>query len=772
MIHRYISAALAGSRHNQRKEAVGVAPAFVSAPAIIGQPVPGTPVSFTPGTMTGVPSPTALNQWLLDGANITGATSLTYTPVAGDVGHLLAVRQTAQNGVNPAANSVSASVLVALAPAKTADPVIIGTPTVGTAVAASAGSYGGTPAATRQSSQWTVAGVVVASASGATAAAYTPVPADVSKALIYSEVFGNVAGSALGTSAAVSIAAAPPPPSLGIALFFTDIDSGPKTSANKTNGRGCWVTLFGRGFGSTRGTGTVFLGGAEVAGYTSWSDTKIVIELGAANATGNFTVTNDAGQAVTGVYTKPYVNTFDFTVNTKPIFFITKTGTNGTGTEANPFVDAAGRLGGANFVAGGIYYFRGSGSQASPSVYTNRLVVTDWGDAVINVNTAHSSVAGTNTAYVAYPGEFAQLGSPTGIAVFQGGGDSGPESLSQNSIDATGHYFTFANFILRSTDGLISHGAPTSNAPPNNTYILNRGSRGCRVVNNDFSYTSNTNNQSGMCAVGGNGFRILGNLFARPLSTPPFFNQMHAVYIQLGASDGDVAFNTFTQLNLGATVQIHSDHFFPYIGVRIHNNRWINTNTAVYTMRGVTCGDASGTTTIEIYNNLFYGVGEPGAFSSINAFSGQWKVHGNTFINDRGGKLVNMSNVVGVNDTYPEKPTWSQPIVDLRNNIIILTGGTYTSHDFGSTNAQITASRNVWNGGGAVPSFDATGIAGAALLVNTASAATLDATLQDTSPARNAGTTTGVLAAALATDINGAPRPQGVAVDIGAYERA
>src|SRR5512143_896495 len=75
----------------------GGVPYFGSSPVVLGTPTVGSPVSYTAGTVTGSPTPTRTQQWLLDGQPISGATAPTYTPIAGDAGHLLSVRQTETN---------------------------------------------------------------------------------------------------------------------------------------------------------------------------------------------------------------------------------------------------------------------------------------------------------------------------------------------------------------------------------------------------------------------------------------------------------------------------------------------------------------------------------------------------------------------------------------------------------------------------------------------------------------------------------------------------
>ena len=94
--------------------AVPSAPAFTDAPVIDATPVVGAAASFTRGTAGGYPTPTRTQQWMLDGSDISGATGLTYTPVAGDVGKTLTLRDTATNASAPSGvSSTSAGRTVA-----------------------------------------------------------------------------------------------------------------------------------------------------------------------------------------------------------------------------------------------------------------------------------------------------------------------------------------------------------------------------------------------------------------------------------------------------------------------------------------------------------------------------------------------------------------------------------------------------------------------------------------------------------------------------------
>lgn len=79
------------------------APVNTAAPTITGSPRVGSPTMSSPGTWTGYPAPTYTYQWRIATtsggtyADISGATSSTYTPVSADEGKFLKVRVTAAN---------------------------------------------------------------------------------------------------------------------------------------------------------------------------------------------------------------------------------------------------------------------------------------------------------------------------------------------------------------------------------------------------------------------------------------------------------------------------------------------------------------------------------------------------------------------------------------------------------------------------------------------------------------------------------------------------
>lgn len=80
-----------------RAVSAGTPPVNTVAPAITGTAQVGQTLTTTNGTWTGTATITFTRQWLAAGVPISGATALTYVPVAGDVGKVITCRVTATN---------------------------------------------------------------------------------------------------------------------------------------------------------------------------------------------------------------------------------------------------------------------------------------------------------------------------------------------------------------------------------------------------------------------------------------------------------------------------------------------------------------------------------------------------------------------------------------------------------------------------------------------------------------------------------------------------
>jgi Periplasmic copper-binding protein (NosD) len=89
----------------------------------------------------------------------------------------------------------------------------------------------------------------------------------------------------------------PPPPTSGApAILFTDVEAGPVSGGS--NNLGVPIAIFGKGFGTTRGTSKVTIGGVEVASYLIWGQNNannsaldmIVVQPGAISTSGSVVV--------------------------------------------------------------------------------------------------------------------------------------------------------------------------------------------------------------------------------------------------------------------------------------------------------------------------------------------------------------------------------------------------------------------------------------------------------------------------------------------------
>jgi len=457
--------------------------------------------------------------------------------------------------------------------------------------------------------------------------------------------------------------AAPPPaspptptPTTGAArIFFTDLDSGPATGG--LNDKGAFVTLYGKGFGASRGTSTVTFGGSAVDSYVSWSDKKIVVQLGAAAKTGAVVVGTASGAS----------NSVPFTVRPGAIYFVSPSGT-GSGSFTAPMSPKAAY---AAIAPGVTFYFRGGS-------YTAQYGQLGWSDFSYVIGASKSGTAGNPVAFVGYPGE---------TASFSGYGTFG----LRDSSETVGNYLTIANLTMKCPEQCVGSGANTNAGGE----AAKSGGKAVRVVGNVMSATYSHNTQTGILTVGNDGWRIYGNELKDTGTTPPI-NNNHAIYIQVGSSDVDVGWNYLHNLRMGHVIQVHTDTPFKYENVRIHDN--LITAVKRGDSRGINVGEVLPGTYGSIYNNVLSNLG--GDFSAVALYGGDWKVHNNTFagINATAGMLL-MNSDLGT------------PTADVRNNVFVSDGASpYVGFLYGTKQSQVTASGNVYFGKGAGPAFDAAAV--------------------------------------------------------------
>jgi hypothetical protein len=135
---------------------IGFAPVNTTAPEVTGSPVVGVATVATVGTWDGNPTPDLSYQWqkcpsavdLARCAAISGANTISYTPVTADAGAFLRIKVTASNmsGTAVAYSAVSASYPVASRPAISTAPTLTGGITQGTTLTATKGTWTGVPA--------------------------------------------------------------------------------------------------------------------------------------------------------------------------------------------------------------------------------------------------------------------------------------------------------------------------------------------------------------------------------------------------------------------------------------------------------------------------------------------------------------------------------------------------------------------------------------------------------------------------------------------------
>ena len=218
-------------------------------PTIVGTAQTGKKLTAVRGDWSGGKPASFAYQWQrcdAAGANcsaIPGATSLTYTEAADDIGHALNVLVTAETlggfatAVSPATAAVTNAGGAAARPAATASPAIAGTAMIGQTLTTTAGGWTGAP--TSYAYQWqrctgepTPVCVAIV---GAVAASYTLTPDDLNATVKAVVTATGRGGSTSAPSAATAVVvAAPVPPPVPDSLVAAAGAAGAVTTADAT----------------------------------------------------------------------------------------------------------------------------------------------------------------------------------------------------------------------------------------------------------------------------------------------------------------------------------------------------------------------------------------------------------------------------------------------------------------------------------------------------------------------------------------------------------
>ena len=520
-------------------------------------------------------------------------------------------------------------------------------------------------------------------------------------------LFVFFAGLICFSFSASAFAASPP------TLFFTDLESGPKTGGE--NGNGAFVTLYGNNFGTSP---TVTVGGGQaiikLAPVTYLWYQKMTIQLGASAATGNIVVTNSNGSS----------NGLPFTVRSGNIYFVATTGSDSAaGTFAAPW-KTLGYAQGA-IAAGDIIYARNGVIATNDGAVYNAALILGTAGTTDNVK-----------AFVAYPGETATIGSVSGQ-------DRGLMLCNGLSACSNGSYWVVSNFVLR--------GATFS--------ILNRGNGHNRFVGNDISCPNGDGAaacvevvDSGYVDMYGNHVHDVGNSSSQKM--------YHAIYYSSGANSSHetLAWNSIHDVLGCRGFQIHVDGGPAMTDLHFHDNM-------VYNIR---CDGVNFSTVnpdagvVEAYNNVIYNAGKgpdpSDGTSSYTCFrvqgsatSASVDLFNNTLYNCGSGGSD--SSTQGAYNIYIK--------TRLRNNVVLQANGKpyYASASYSCST--LSGQNNIYFGSSLLTCANVTGNINAnPLFVSTSIP---DFHLQSSSPAIGAGTAI----SGLLYDIEGYPRA--IPLDLGAY---
>ncbi len=506
-------------------------------------------------------------------------------------------------------------------------------------------------------------------------------------------------------------------------IFFTDLESGPN-SGGENNG-GAVVTIYGKNFGASRGASKVAIGGGEVVAYKQWGAShqwyeKIAVQIGSAARSGNLVVTVNGRPS----------NAVPFTVRGGNIYFLGPNGSDSNdGGYAKPWRNAPTAR--DRMKAGDIVYLLDGFSQTNDDGqgWNTPLLFRSGGGADAPLT------------WAAYPGATVTLGSTTG----PGFGIRMTDREPFGNIVFAG--IRFRGSIVGALIGGVAPGGP-----------------GYRFIANDFE------GRSSSCFITQVTRNLVfhGNTAHDCGATSKTPELEHGVYFSTDSNGIDMGWNTVANIPSCRGIQVHSSPLegttsgFNQYTIKIHHNVIRDTFCDGIVLATVDPSKGS----VEVYNNLFLRAGygtpiqehgffscfySPGTTNQGAAGSGNVELYNNTMVNCGNAKAGAGWSAGVVNGGQNAKLG-----IRLRNNIVVNSPGVpYSLY------GPITGSNNLFfAGSGALPANLASSIA-----ADPQFRTNDDFHLKPGSPAADTGVGTGV-----AIDLDGAPRPAGAAMDLGAYE--
>lgn len=516
------------------------------------------------------------------------------------------------------------------------------------------------------------------------------------------------------------------------ALFFSDLESGPNTGGQ--DNKGAFVTIWGKNFGDTQNDSFVTIGEGRADNYPVWTDTKITFQLGEYAATGAIVVNTAEGTS----------NGLPFTVRDGAIYFVRTTGLDeNSGTWESPWrtIVRAKR----NIAAGDIVYIGDGVEQTQRDDY----------NAAVNLDS--SGTADKPKALIAYPGAAVLVGSPDLGRGFH-------NWITGEGL--AGDYWVISQLMITGRD----------NAVPCTT--------GFRIVGNKIS-TPRGDGLTAATYTEGSHVRILGNEYyecGNAASSKSYDIISLSNHTGAEISDIEIGWNIIRDSLANRAIQIYADGsgHADIAEIRIHDNVIANIRGNAVNINNHASGK------IYLYNNIFYKCGRgPDPYDGLTNYAGVYIGGGlETYKNDAS---VYLFNNIFYDCGYARRPQDSGLLfidenfagdAHVKNNIFCSNGEIWQPYMvLGSKDPASDSIANVFYNGRQrpfifipfdsnwrVPAWDRKALVADPLFVD---AEDYDFHLKADSPCINAGIDT---SSVVARDRDGVVRPQGRAVDIGAYE--
>lgn len=508
---------------------------------------------------------------------------------------------------------------------------------------------------------------------------------------------------------------------------FTDLVSGPATGGENNNGT--ILTIFGRGFGATRGTSTVTVGNQPVAAYLQWGDKSkaasapaqletISVALGSAAATGTVVVHTTNGTSIC----EDTKDNCQFTVRAGNIFCVSTAGNDGN---SGAFPSSCWRT---------IPKAKNSMSAGDISYVQNGVAQTTIDDFGADLSIASGGSAANPIALVAYPGATASVGTPaTAMAI------------RTPAISGAKDFWVLAGLNISAGTGLDLVGVD-----------------GWRVINNDFNCPNGAGQTACMHTDTTTNYRFYGNYTHNVgSSSSPIDKFYHGNYFTTNTNHVWMAWNEVNNNPAGVTtaggcrgVQFFSTGGSDQFDLHVHDN-YIH-NTICDGLNFSTINADNGV--VEAYNNVIFHVGtgpDPANgqsnYSCIVAGGGGTTpvLLYNNSLYDCGGRKAQDSGAITV----------FRPINMVNNITQQLTGELFLTSS--SVPSSLSGTVNIWSGVAGAPSQTSGNITA---IPNYTSPSTGDLTIPSTSNANGTGSNT----RKSVWDFAGLVRP--TPPSIGAYE--